>query len=303
MQGTGWSHQLFSITQASPTDDDQRALDADAIVFSKSFLARNEALAERAKSRGLRVLFDVCDNHYDHPQYGPHYRAMSALADQVVCNTADMAAAAAGHAASAPVVIEDPFEGPKGAPRFAPSATLQLLWYGHPSNLDTLHASLSDLVAYAQERPLALTVLTQPTTALIELAEQINSHFGQHFQLAVQTWSLAAQWRALGDCDAVIIPTLQGATKQVKSANRMIEALWAGKPVVAQPLPSYAPFGRWTPVGGSLPDGCRWLDAYCGEIPGLVGEAQAYIAERYAPATIAAQWAEVISSPPRMGGE
>jgi hypothetical protein len=292
------SSRLFSITQASPAQDDERALDADVIVFSKSFLPRNEALAARAKRQGLRVLLDLCDNHYEHPQYGQHYRAMSALADQVVCNTAEMAAVAGRHVSCAPIVIEDPFEGPRGAARFAPSEPLKLLWYGHPSNLDTLNASLADLAGYAQERTLELAVLTQPTAALVELAEQINGHFGGRFRLAVQPWSLAAQWRALADCDAVVIPTLPGATKQVKSANRMIEALWAGKPVVAQPLPSYAPFGRWTPVGDSLPDGCHWLQAHAGEIPGRIAEAQDYIAARYAPSVIAAQWARVIAGAP-----
>ena len=288
------THRLFSITPASPAECDEAALDAHVIVFSKSFAPRNEILAQRAKERGVRVLFDVCDNHYDHPQHARHYKTMSALADQVVCSTAEMASVAANHSAAPPIVVEDPYEGRKGTARYAPASSLKLLWFGHPSNLDTLLAGLPDLVAYAQERALSLTVLTEPTTALIEVAAQINGHFGAQFRLAVQPWSLAEQWRALGDCDAVIIPTLPGAKKQVKSANRMIEALWAGKPVVAQPLPAYAPFGRWTPIAGDLAKGCRWLDAHGGEIPGLIAQAQDYIAAKHSPAAIASQWASAI---------
>ena len=52
--------------------------------------------------------------------------------------------------------------------------------------------------------------------------------------MRAEEWSLDAQWRRLRACDAVIIPSLQDSIKQVKSANRMVEALWAGRPAVAR---------------------------------------------------------------------
>lgn len=74
------------------------ALDADVIVFSKSFDPVNEELTLQAAARGVPVVFDVCDDHYQHPQHGPHYRRMTELADLVVCSTEQMKRAAMAYA-------------------------------------------------------------------------------------------------------------------------------------------------------------------------------------------------------------
>jgi hypothetical protein len=286
-------HRVATITPETHPLPWDEVLDADRLIFSKSLAASNEALARRARALRVPVIFDVCDDHFASPDLGAHYRTMAALADQVICNTPEMARAAAPHAAAPPIVIEDPYEGPRGAPTFAPGARLDLLWFGHPLGLEALRASLGEVVDYAQDRPVSLTILTELNPALEAECARATASLAPNFRMSAQAWSLEAQWRALAACDAVLIPT---AGQPAKSANRMVEALWAGRPVVAQPLPAYAPFANWTPVGPSLAEGLRRLEADRAALPGRIAEAQAFIAGRYAPDVIARQWADVIAA-------
>ncbi|MDB5434476.1 MAG: hypothetical protein JWR47_733 [Phenylobacterium sp.] len=291
-----YSHQLTAISENTPDDRKEKALRPDDVVISKSFLPANEALAERARSRGVRVIFDVCDNHFQHPAFGQHYRRMSALADQVVCNTLEMAKVARAYCAGEPVVIADPYEGPRGAAAFAPDGPLRLLWFGHPSNLDSLQEGLGDLIAYSASQPIALSVLTHLTEAIDNGCRQVSGRHEGRFVMSAKPWSLEAQWRELAACDAVVIPSRDAPEKRVKSANRMIEALWAGRPVVAQPMPAYLAFDRWAPTQPTLSEGCRWLLANRGSLPQLISEAQRYIEEQHAPAVLAGQWAQVLET-------
>jgi hypothetical protein len=289
-----YRHRITPIGPSTSEAEREAALDADVLVFSKSFAPANEELARRAQAAGAAVIFDVCDNHYRHPQYGAHFRTMSALADQVVCNTEPMAEAARAYARGEPIVIEDPYEGPRGAPAFAPGERLELLWFGHPLNLDSLQAALADVTEFASRRPLRLTVLTRPTPQLTQAVQAISAEHAPHFAMTLKPWSLDAQWRELAACDTVVIPTLKNEQKDVKSANRMVEALWAGKPVAAQPLPAYLPFADWTPVRPTISEGVEWLCESRARVPGLVAEAQAYIAETFDPVRLGRRWEEVI---------
>jgi hypothetical protein len=296
LRRTPYQHLLTAVSAETSDGLREKAVQADVVVFSKSFLPSNEALAERARALGARVVFDVCDNHYQHPDLGGHYQRMSALADQVVCSTPEMAKVAAPYCGAEPVVIADPYEGPRGAATFAPGETLGLLWFGHPTNLDSLQASLDDLIDYSASQPIALTVLTQVTGAMADSARQASERFGPRFSMSAKPWSLDGQWRELAACDAVVIPSLATAAKRVKSANRMVEALWAGRPVVAQPLASYAAFEAWAPSQPTLSQGCRWLFANQARLTGLISEAQRHIEAQFAPAILAEQWGRLLDT-------
>ncbi|MBL8770066.1 MAG: hypothetical protein JNK30_01680 [Phenylobacterium sp.] len=290
-----WSHAIVANTGVDAAARDAAA-DADVLVFSKSVAVGNEAITERARTAGRRVIFDICDDHFGHPRLGAHYRRMAGLADQVVCNTPAMAEAAAPFAARPPVVIPDPYEGPGGAARFAPGARLKLLWFGHPSNLDSLQAELPGLIAFARARPLSLSVLTALTPRIVEVCAQVSAASQGALAMTAAPWSLPAQWSALAACDAVVIPSRATPGKRVKSANRMVEALWAGRPVAAQPMPAYAPFAAHTPVRPTLAEGLSDLLADPAAVPARIEAAQALIAADFAPRAIARQWASVLAA-------
>jgi glycosyltransferase involved in cell wall biosynthesis len=284
---------IIAVTRPATDDQISAAEASDVVIFSKSFLPSNEDLLRRVQVAGAVAIFDVCDNHYDHPHYGPHYRFMSAAADQVVCNTEQMALTAAPYCRRPPIVIQDPHEGPRGSFTALPDKP-ELLWFGHPSNFDSLRGCLTDLIIYAQTRPVSLLVLSQITPQQEAFGREMSQRHAPYFSLAFRPWSLDEQWAALATCDAVIIPSLQDERKQVKSANRMIESLWAGKPVVAQPMPAYTPFAQWTPIRSLISEGLEQLMTEREQIASRVQSAQAFIADQYSPSIIGGQWKQLI---------
>lgn len=291
-----YGHQIAPLSSDSAPAAREAALNADVIVFSKSFDAANEQLAEQARARGVAVVVDVCDHHYDHPVHGPHYRRLTALADQVVCSTDAMRDVARAYASAPPVVIQDPYEGTRQPPRFAPGERLRLLWFGHPSNLDSLQVAVNDLGAYAARRPVDLHLLTSPVDGLAQFCAGLNQRFGPGLKVTSEAWSQAALVRALADCDAVVIPTLRVAQKAVKSANRLVDALWAGRPVVAQPMPAYQPFAAWTPIRPQLSEGLAALEADPAGWTARIAAAQDYIAATHSPAALGQLWDRVLKT-------
>lgn len=287
-------HRVAQMTPESAQETADRVLNADMLIFSKSHLAANETLAARARALGIPTIFDVCDNHFQNGQLGEHYKRLAGLVDQVICNTAEMAKVARPYAKSEPIVIEDPYEGPKGAPKALGGERLELLWFGHPSNLDSLAQSIEDLAGFAQRTPLSLTALTQLSDGVRTFHRSMEATVAGRYDLSFAPWSLERQWQALADCDAVILPSLNNDVKHAKSANRMIEALWAGRPVAAQPIPAYLPFAPWAAVRNTISDGLEQLVSTRLELPGLITAAQTYIETRYAPAILGRAWEKAI---------
>lgn len=94
-----------------------------------------------------------------------------------------------------------------------------------------------------------------------------------------------------------MIPSLPNAPdKLVKSPNRIVESLWAGRCVVANPLPAYLPFSEWAFIDDSVERGLeRALEAQ-ESIVERVRAAQAYIADAHSPAKIGEQWEEALGA-------
>src|SRR6185436_10020953 len=205
----------------------ERFEDAEAAILGKLF---HPALAPLVlelmaslRSCGVRVIADFCDDHFSHPVLGPPYRALANSADALVASTEGLAEVLRGQAPAPVSVVTDPVEGERGTPRASGRRPPRLLWFGHPSNLDTLDFGLTQLAAPAQE--LALTLMTAPGFG----AESMGFRF--------RPWSVVALFEELRECDAVIIPSNpHDPRKAVKSPNRFTEALWAGRFVIAHPL-------------------------------------------------------------------
>lgn len=271
-------------------------LEADVVVFSKTYAAANEDIARRARDRGAKVVLDICDNRYEDPALGDHYRAMTRLADDVICSTPEMARQAAPFCRRTPFVVEDPCEGPRGSAAFAPGERWNLLWFGHQTNIYSFAAAFGDIVAFSRLHPVELTVLTRLDEAIVGSCQSASAQHGPRLRVDAQEWSLDAQWRRLQACDAVIIPSLQDSIKQVKSANRIVETLWAGRPAVAHPVPSYEAFRDWTPVGSSLLEGLSALAADPSAVADRVRQAQTFIEGRHGPAIIGRQWDQTLAA-------
>jgi hypothetical protein len=277
---------------------------ADAVIFGK--LPEVEAvdrytlaLAAELRARGTKVLADFSDDHFMHPATGPVYRALANAVDRVTASTPALAQVLAAHTAAPVSVITDPVEGPRGEPRTGSGAAdrpMSLLWFGHPTNLDTLKHGLRQMEP--AQTPYSLTLVTMPRVGGENIVREVSERWhGTGRTCRLVPWSVAAVFQALRECDAVVIPSdPYDHRKQVKSPNRFTEALWAGRFVLAHPLPAYEALAAYGWVGDDLGEGLRWYAGNCAAARQRIEAGQAVVEERHTPRAVARHWKSAIEA-------
>ncbi len=296
-------HQV-QLASLGPGGWPQQVKDApcDVLVISKSFHAANEDLAKAMRARGVKVVVDLCDDHFESAEFGGHFRNLVALADIVVASTDAMAEAVKRHTGRDSIVITDPVEGPRGFPKFAPRLPwLRVAWFGHPSNLDGIAAKAGELTALAGHVPVHLSIVTAPWTQTPPFIAELASANPRKLRLELVPWSMEATWNTLAQADLTWIPVAESSRTAVKSPNRLLESLWAGRMVVADPVPSYKPFADLVPIGKGLMAGALEVLEDAAAAEGRVREAQRRIARFHSPFECGRQWARALgdaSEPP-----
>jgi len=267
----------------------------DVLVISKSFHGANETLAEAMKRRGVRVAVDFCDDYFDDGRFGAHFRRLAELADIVIAGSDAMAASVHRHTGRDAIVVTDPVEGPRGEPRFAPRfPRLDVAWFGHPSNLPAVAANAERLHALARRFPVRLTAVTLPSPDAQALLDALARPMPAALETRLVPWSREATWQALADADVVWIPVEPAQNKAVKSPNRLLEAVWAGRFVVADALPAYEPWSGLLSVGRPLEDAIAQAMADPAAACRRIGEAQRRIASRHSSFACGREWARAL---------
>lgn len=289
-------HRVDIIQSGLPADssDLDEPLGADVLVVSKGLFETSTEIVSRARQNGARILLDLCDDHFTSPFRDTCYQ-LCRTADTITASTPMMAEVIARRTQRQAFVISDPYEAPPGMPCFNPSSgPVKLLWFGHPVNFDTLGTLIPDLVRYASEQQINLHVVTENVaniaTKLQALSEQAGPGFGTRFT----PWSQEALWRAMDDCDLVVIPSLPHDSKLVKSPNRLVESIRRGRFVVAYPLPSYQPLADCAWLGSDLVEGIRWSLLHRDEVLMRISSGQARIERQFSSARLALEWEKVI---------
>lgn len=223
---------------------------ADVVILGK------HDFPEDAAHNAGHVVFDVCDDHFDHPELGEHYRRWVGQADTVTCNSRVMRdrIAALGRIA---VVIDDPYESPEHPAKCHAPA----LWFGHKSNLVDLIPILDRL----------------PETVVVSNVEG-----------AIQ-WSPESMKQAWQTCGIAVIPT---GKSMAKSANRAIEAIRHGLYPCCGRLPAYDEIGLGTE---DVPRETWERLKGPNQTIELVRALQANVRERFSPETVADAWEKVIA--------
>ena len=258
-----------------------------------------QRVIEIAHAKGAMVVYDLCDDHFDHPTHGPLYLRTCRSADVVVAATPMLAETITARTGRIANIIPEPYEGPKGAAKWGPGTErLKLLWFGHAGNLASIEGVVPKLVDYGAKRPMALTVVTFSHTDLTRQFKQFNQRHRHRLSLRYVEWSLAATWRELGATDIVVIPQdTNDRVHSAKSSNRLIESMWAGRFVVASPVPSYVEFGAWAALHEDLCAGLDWALAHQEVLESRIQGGQDYIAAHYSPEVIAGRWEEALLRP------
>jgi len=221
-------------------------LTADTLIFAKP--QANELMdMARAKARGAWVVVDFCDDHFD----WLHYQEALRLADAVTCSTTEMAKRIKDLGRDA-TVVADPYEYSEMPPH---CNGVNLLWYGHHVNRESLQRILPDLEGY----PLRVV---------------------SNFDGAIP-WSKETMLEEFARADIVVIP----ATAPYKSANRAIEAIRQGCYVVAEPHPALEGFPIYI---GNIKEGIEWTKQQ--NMNELISKAQRFVMEEFSPQTLIDKW-------------
>jgi len=113
-------------------------------------------------------------------------------------------------------------------------------------------------------------------------------------EVALVPWSVEATWRAVREADLVWIPVAESDQGAVKSANRLLESVWAGRLVLADAIPAYEPFADLVPVGEGLEAGVLRCLADPEGTEKALREAQRRVARRHSPFECGRQWARAL---------
>ncbi len=292
----GHTNEFLRLDAKPSADEAAMALRADVVVVSKVLASGSVEMADHAKKLGARVVVDLCDDHFDTPELGTAYQTLCRLADRVIASTKAMAEVIHKRTGVRATMIDDPYEGPLGRPRFEPgSAALRLLWFGHPVNFDTVADMMPGLGALAVRRPMSLEVVSDAkNNGIREYLDSVNRQFGPRLVTRFTVWSPESTWQALADCDLVVVPSLPSAKKLVKSPNRVVEPLRAGRFVAAYPLPAYAELGDFIWLGKNMADGIEWAADNVDEVRRRIEAGQSYIHRRFDPQATGRVWEAVL---------
>ena len=197
-------------------------------------------------------------------------------------------------------VYRQPAESPRGAPRVPRRGArqrlalwlarrsrvgldpwrLRLLWFGGTEASAAISAVLPQLRTLAARTPLVLECLTEGAIALSpEATPNFRVTIGQRLPETIAA--------ALQECDAVILPASGG----------FVDALCAGRFVVAPSREEDEAFRQFGWVGDSVVEGLCWLLAHPRHALHRLVAGQRYVAEHHSIAALARFWMRVLAFP------
>lgn len=195
-------------------------------------------------------------------------------------------------------VIEDPYEADGLSPWRAPGADpIRICWFGNTSaaTLPVLAQALQSIVARFPDARFAVELVTAMRGDMIRnLAQQLAAaRPGLEFTLT--DWSLEATWRALERCDFVLLPhAWRDDWVKVKSHNRLVAAIAAGRMALASPIPSYVELRDYAWVDDDFAGGIAWALSNPEAARERVARGQAYVERHHSRAAVAEKWAQTL---------
>lgn len=292
----------------------------DAVVFAKlstprghtyeAFTTAYLGTARHARARGVPVVVDLVDNVFatDRRDF---FRELVASADAVtVCS--ETLAEICRHHCEAPVsVVADPVEGQRQPARFAPPratalarlgigrpprSPLRLLWFGGQyRSFRDLEQQFPALAALASSQRIELEAVTAIDERIAAALARLGESGGARLAVRLTEWSLDSLAQALDRCDLVLLPADPADEMRLAaSANRLVRALWAGRAVVAHPLPAYEEFRDAAFLSRDLANAIGQALAGPGDVVRRIEVGQEIVATRCCADAIAARWNEVL---------
>lgn len=261
---------------------DSRNIDRySVVVFSKVYDDRTYQEIVSLKARGAKIVFDLYDNHFYNPNSLPalakakdEILRMMMASDAVVASTEAMANEMREQqrtATSPLVVIGDSVEetsidvAGRRPYRWFSDLRIQsmlreiradketgatpIIWFGihggpnadyGMKDLVNLRSLMEDI---SKDYPLSLTIVSNSKSKYRELIApwEIKTRYVE--------WDAATFDRVLRMHEIAVIPVTLNPFTRCKSPNRLMQALYSGLAVVADPVPSYEEFSGVAAIG------------------------------------------------------
>jgi hypothetical protein len=274
----------------------------------------HEKLLDNLLANGTRVIVDVCDNYFLGPA-AEHLRRMISKATVVVANSAVTADLIQENTSVQAEVIGDPVETRRGDSHLpAPSRRLvdvlrrrhqrpenpvNLLWYGGPlRSFESLHKWFPALSSLSRQHPIILNLVSAPFPEILQAANEINGSGTPDFRVTFSAWTRQCLQSALLRSDLVLLPgDSRDQSKTGASANRLIDAIWAGRYVVASGIPSYWEFRHAASIGDDVIANMSWALKHPRQVQKRIDVGQSIIREKYSPEVIGHAWWSVLKAP------
>jgi hypothetical protein len=279
----------------------------DCIVFQKAYSEDDLHFARRAAAAGVKVVFDLCDNHFYNPDGLPdlaaraaRLRSMVDLADVVSVSVPGLADLIGS--GDVPVVDDALEETPLTAlaawrgtrrHRVRSRGPVRLVWFGHAgkesqaSGIPHIGGIVGELERLHRSRPIRLTVIS-------DSREMFDRHVGKAgFPTRYVRWTPRGFGRHFVTNDVCVLPIEPNPYTLFKTNNRVRTALLLGVPVVTNEIPSYREFADWIDFGG-------WTEHILGyaddPAPGAlrIEAARSYIRRTYTDDRLVSQWGAVL---------
>lgn len=231
-------------------------------------------IVRHAQRCGVRIVVDICDD-WRGKYYEQIYRELIEMADALTASTQGIAEIIETEYALPSTVIADCVEGDRKEPRGSIHNPVVLGYFGHSSNLKNFRMKMMRVLD-----PYELWICTND----IEKHAEVLGMKARYLE-----WSSEDQAFMFERVDAAILPYHED--RPWKSPNRILTALWAGLPVVAEDighheLSEFAYLGELTEALGQMRRDGRRVER--------IRAGQQYIQEHYLPEIVAKDWREVI---------
>lgn len=269
--------------------------------------------AAKASAQGVVVVADFSDDHFDNPQIGSYWRALAARADVCTAGSDAMAQVVRSHSRGPVATVHDPLASPIGKPKvFAQgiglpgwmqkmlggqrfSHRLKLAWYGNHGNWPAMQRWADTLPALATAQALLVWIVTQPNPSIERYVEAFNKKNRPAALMEFVPWDESTQWSVVADADIVLVPSdtsLKG--KAVKSANRVTDAMNAGRYVIASPLEAYESFRSYVSLTDEPTHAVREYLANPQRAMQMLVDGQMVVHARHNVTQVVAEWLRAI---------
>jgi hypothetical protein len=263
---------------------------------SKAWLAELSS----ARAEGITTLVDYTDHHIGFKSVmSDFYAQVLKQADRVVCPSRQMQsmlheclAEICGRTTRPDIrIVADAIEVAISAPKTRINNPVNMLWFGHQSNI-------SYLAKFLTER---LPVLKLPKNLLILTNEQglqafqhLNPKVPSGLTVQIAPWSISHMQKAAQYCDLCLIPSdPNDPRKSGVSPNRLITAFALGLPTAADNLNAYSEYRDYY-IDLDSQELSRFL-SHPESYHQKLSAAQQQVVPHYFPGNIKKNWSEVLN--------